>query len=58
MDGREIIFAGGADLGARPPTAGPHTGRGARTVGLVSDRTRVRSHTPYVSTRFYPVSLA
>src|SRR4029077_17767530 len=46
MDGREIIFAGGADLGARPPPAGPHTGRRARTGGLVSDRTRVRSHTP------------
>ena len=34
-----VALSGGVDLGAKLPAAGPHTGRGARTVGLVDDRT-------------------
>ena len=33
-------IAGGADLGPNRPLRGPYTGRGARTVGLIGDRTR------------------
>ena len=37
---RKSFFAGGADLGPGRPQRGPYTGRGARTAGLVGDRTR------------------
>src|SRR5688572_13227310 len=38
--------AGGADLGPDRPQRGPYTGRGARTGGLVGDRTRVTTPSP------------
>ena len=40
-NGLVVSSAGDVELGAQPPAAGPHTGRGAKPAGLLDGRTRL-----------------